>query len=285
MKKIKIKVPATSANLGPGFDFLGIALNLYNEFIFEEAKEYIEIGFEGIDNNMVLASYKYIINKYYKKDLPISIKIEKNDIPSSHGLGSSASAIVSGMLAANYFLNNLLSEKELIKEMIEYEGHPDNVMACLYGGLASTVIDDDINIFKYDVANELYFNVLIPSYNVKTSDARCALPKTLTYSDVTSNASRVIMLPKAFEKGDINLLKILTKDEIHEKYRSKFIKEWDELKVIAKNFDVTLNISGSGPTMLIISKNDEFIDYIKDKFDFRIIKLKVCKEGAVLTEL
>ncbi len=277
--KIRITTPATSANLGPGFDFLGIALNLYNVYEFESSENFEFVGFDSIDNNMVYDCFKRICDK------PVRITLVECGIPPSHGLGSSASASVAGFMAGNYFSGNKYSLEELSMMIAEYEGHPDNSMACLYGGLVSNVLENGkFKAYKWDVSDELKFNVLIPPYNVKTSEARKILPGALSYKDVTYNASRSFLLLKAFEKGDMDLLKVSMKDMIHEPYRSKLIKEWDELKKLSNEFDSTLNISGSGPTMISISKDNLFTSAIKD-FGLKALSLKADSKGAVLEEL
>ena len=209
-KIIQIKTPATSANLGPGFDFFGIALSLYNVIQFEEVddgKQIIEeIGFQNVGENLCKKCFEYIINKYCKAKKHYIISLIQNDIPVARGLGSSASAIVSGMVGANYFINNMLDESQLIDEMVNVEGHPDNILPCYLGGAVSSIYTDKLNYFKYNVNKDLYFNVLIPKYKVSTADARGVLPNNYQLSDVVFNSSRVMLLPKALESGDIDLV-------------------------------------------------------------------------------
>ena len=288
-KIIQIKTPATSANLGPGFDFFGIALSLYNVIQFEEVddgKQIIEeIGFQNVGENLCKKCFEYIINKYCKAKKHYIISLIQNDIPVARGLGSSASAIVSGMVGANYFINNMLDESQLIDEMVNVEGHPDNILPCYLGGAVSSIYTDKLNYFKYNVNKDLYFNVLIPKYKVSTADARGVLPNNYQLSDVVFNSSRVMLLPKALESGDIDLLKIVTDDKIHEPYRKQFIKEYDEIAEIIKGSDAKLNISGSGPTMLLISKSKDILTKIRNKqLDLEIYNLSISNDGVKIKE-
>lgn len=286
MAKIRITVPCSTSNLGPGFDFAGIALSLYNIYEFEENEYYEEIGFDDIEDNLALKAYKHIFEKFFQQKIPVKVTLIKNDIPIARGLGSSSTAILAGMFAANYFLGNFKTKEQILKEAIEFEGHADNIMACYSGGLTiATKNEDDLYIaHKFDVNTNLKFNVIIPSYEVKTSDAREALPKEIELDDVTFNASRASLLPYALELGTIDELKYILQDKIHEQYRSKFIKEWDELKELSTKFETTLNISGSGPTMLAISLNNDFKKEVKYRTSLQVITLEVDDEGLVLEE-
>ena len=266
MSKIIIKTPATSANLGTGFDFVGIALNRYNEIQIEEIndgnKKIDEVGFCNVSENIVKKCFEETIEKYGRLDKHYIITLLKNDIPVARGLGSSASAIVSGVVGANYFLNNKINEEELINIMVSYEGHPDNILPCYFGGMVSSINNDKLYYFKHEVNSDLKFFVVIPKYKVKTEDARKILPNNYCLQDVVYNSSRAMLMSKAFKDGDINLIKMVTSDRIHEPYRKSLIKEYDLIEETLKNEDAKLNISGSGPTMLVITKSDEIFDVI-----------------------
>lgn len=286
MAKIRITVPCSTSNLGPGFDFAGIALSLYNIYEFEENEIYEEVGFDGITDNLVLKAYKHIFDKFFQQKIPVKVTLVQNDIPIARGLGSSATAILAGMFAANYFLGDFKTPEQILKEAIEFEGHADNIMACYYGGLTIALKDDEDKYthHKFDVNTNLKFNVIIPSYEVKTEDAREALPKEVSLEDVTFNASRAAMLTYAFELGTIDELKYILQDKIHEQYRCKFIKEWDDLKELSTKYDTTLNISGSGPTLLAISLNNDFKKEVKYRTELQVITLEVDEEGLILEE-
>ena len=288
MAKLRITTPATSANLGPGFDFLGIALSLYNIYEFEESSEFIFSGFEGIKDNYVYLGYKKVFEKLNIVPIPLKISLVQKGIPEERGLGSSSSAIVAGVLAGIHYSGYAItSEEEILKMMIELEGHPDNILPCFYGGLISTIkLDNEHNYYinKMEVASNLHFIVTIPDYKIKTSDARKILKEKYPISDVIYNSSRVVLFSDAFSSGDINLLKIIMKDKIHEPYRKNLIKDYERIKEFTKDLNVTCNISGSGPTILIISSDEmEALNIsIKINNEFDNIKAYVLKvsDGA-----
>lgn len=264
---LKVKVEATSANVCVGFDVLGIALNLYNEFTFKEQEEFSFKGFldefSKKETNLVYESYKKVFDLRGEKPIPVEIGF-KGDIPVSRGLGSSSSLIVAGIFAANYFLKNKYTKEELFDIAAMLEGHPDNVAPAIYGGLvASYKKGDKYYPNLYAINKDLRFTVVIPKNKVSTHDARGVLPKELPYSDIVWNMSRIINLPKAFMEGNISLLKDLFDDRLHEPYRKKLILEYENVKNVVDKYDCAFAISGSGSTMLIISKDLEFLDELK----------------------
>lgn len=259
MEKVIVKVPATSANLGPGFDCLGIALNLYNTFIFQKKDE-----FEFINvlekycnlNNMVvrsaLTTYEYLGVE------PICFSLEESEeVPISRGLGSSATCIVAGIMAANYFAGNKLTKSEIVKIATNIEGHPDNVAPAIVGGLVSSVmLEDEVVYTKHRVSENLLFTVCIPNFQLSTAKARQVLPKRLSYYDIVYSMSRAINIPNAISKGDIKILYKLIDDKLHEPYRIKLIQEASRFKELSKRLKVPFCISGSGSTLLYISDRE-----------------------------
>ena len=253
---LKVKVEATSANVCVGFDVLGIALNLYNEFTFKKQEEFSFKGFldefSQKETNLVYESYKKVFDLRGEKPIPVEIGF-KGDIPVSRGLGSSSSLIVAGIFAANYFLKNKYTKEELFDIAAMLEGHPDNVAPAIYGGLvASYKKGDKYYPNLYAINKDLRFTVVIPKNKVSTHDARGVLPKELPYSDIVWNMSRIINLPRAFSDGNITLLKDLFDDRLHEPYRKKLILEYENVKNVVDKYDCAFAISGSGSTMLII---------------------------------
>ena len=277
---IKIKVPATSANLGPGFDTLGIALSLYNTFTFEENVEYVLEGFKeeyNNSNNLCLKSYKEVFRRLNKKEVKVKISLEQ-DIPNCGGLGSSATVIIAGVLGANAVLGNVLSKEELINIACDIEGHPDNIVPAFLGSLTSSVkLEDGKCIyFKYDVSDKLYFNILVPGFSLSTETMRKCLPTSVSMGDAIYNLSRAINVPYAFEQGDIKVLGLLLKDKLHQDYRIKYID--NALKVFewANENNFIPLISGSGASLLIISDK-----HINQEFEgFELMELKVEKDGV-----
>ena len=281
---IKIQVPATTANIGCGFDTLGMALTLYSTFTFEKNDDYKITGcpekYQNEDN-LVITSYKKVFNKLNKEVIPVSLHIE-TDIPVSRGLGSSASCIVAGIWAANAMLEYPLSKEECLTIATEIEGHPDNVAPAIYGDLCASFMDDEVYSVKYHASNDLKLLVMIPDFEVSTHEARKVLPKTIDYKDAIFNVSRVACLCKALEDNNQEMIKHALQDKLHEPYRKELIHEYNEIKEICKD-EVAFFISGSGPTLICITKHDEqlLINKIKQlKYNWTCLQLNIDKKGV-----
>lgn len=268
---IKFKVPATSANVGPGFDCLGIAYSFYNEYKIEKSDKMI---IEGCDpaftdkDNIFNVAFLETMKKLKKKG---SFHVYyKPTIPASRGLGSSASVIVAGCKTANLLYGGAkkLSDDEIFQIASKIEGHPDNVAPAIFGGLtASTKLDSEVFYHKkYNVSKKLYFTVLIPNFKTSTEMARKLLPKNYKKDEAVTMLSHSILMTEALRSGNFELLKTVCKDYIHEPYRKKLIKDYDLIKkTVEKNGDAVLLISGSGPTLLAISNNKNFAKNLKLK--------------------
>lgn len=255
-KKYKIKVPATSANLGPGFDCLGIALNLYNEFIIEKNDEYkfVNVANEfANEDNLFIQGAKKVYEYYNSKEIKFSLEIIEN-VPICRGLGSSATCIIGGIVAGFIMLEKKIDNLTVLKLANSLEGHPDNVAPALLGGLvASFVSDDKVYSYKYQVNDNIIFNTLIPNFQMKTSLARKALPKMIDYKSVVYSMSRAINIPKLLEIGDFNGLYEALNDKLHQPYRFPLINESDKFLEYAKEAKLPFVISGSGSTLLMLS--------------------------------
>lgn len=280
MNSFKIKVPATSANFGIGFDTLGVAFNIYNEFEFIESSQDLVLNFDlkfNNENNLVLTSYKRFFTEFNIKYIPVTIKLIKNDVPESRGLGSSATCIVAGILAANKMSKANKSESLLLKLMTRIEGHPDNVAPAYLGGfVASTVSNNNVYPIKYNISNKLVFNVYISDFKLSTEEARKVLPKEYLRADVVHNLSRIVNLTYALSNGDFELLKVLLEDKIHEPYRIEIIEHAKELFDSIKNVGAIPLISGSGSTILSISNKDISVS---DQY-YKQVSVKIDLEGA-----
>ncbi len=279
---VKIQVPATSANIGPGFDILGIALNLYN-YVTIELSELYSFSYSGKEYNPSLSNNKD--NLFYSsleqtfkicgESVPeFKINIDVN-IPLSRGLGSSSSAIVSGVYSANHFLKNKLNQADILDICNQIEGHPDNVAPCLLGGLVMSMSEDKkVYTQKIDIKNKFDFIAVIPDFELSTKEARKVLPEKISYSDSIFNSSRLAFLINSFISGNNYLLSISLKDKLHEKYRGKLIKGFEEVKKSAIDSGAIGSVlSGAGPTIMTISnKNSELIaqNMIKTWLDFGI---------------
>ncbi|MFO7888476.1 MAG: homoserine kinase [Eubacteriales bacterium] len=284
----RIKVPATSANIGPGFDTLGLALNKYNYVNFKTGNEKFKISGNINkfldDNNLVYKSYRKT-EKHFKKN-PKNIHIEiESYIPFSRGLGSSAACAVSGVIGAMLIHNIKLNKKNILKIASEIEGHPDNAASCIYGGLtASLKSKEKIYTEKYKVSESINFYAFIPSFELLTKDSRSILPDQISHSNAVFNLSRIPFLIKGLIKGDMNLIKDAVEDKIHQPYREKLVGEVELIKNIINKSDSVYYLSGAGPTIMSISEKDDLEENYKKEVSklenkWEILRLKVDNEG------
>lgn len=281
---IKIKVPATSANIGPGFDCLGLAYSFYNEYYVEKADKMLMTGCDPAfanEKNEFNIAFNETMKRLKKKG---SYHLhQKPQVPASRGLGSSANVIVAGCKTANLLYGDgKLTDDEIFQIATSVEGHPDNVAPAVFGGLTASVKYENGYYYhkKYRVSNKLYFTVLMPDFKTSTKMARKLLPKKYNKDEVVSTISHCILLVEALQNGDFDLLKAVCKDYIHEPYRKKLIPDYNYIKkIVEKNGDAVLLISGSGPTLLAISKNKNFAKKLKLKntkahWEIKSVKIK-----------
>lgn len=260
MKSFTVKVPASSGNLGPGFDVLGLALGLYNELHVRETglkKDPLIIDVIGEGHgaiarnrrNIVYQSIAYIFKKA-KRPVPPLHLVSVNRIPLARGLGSSSAAILAGLLAGNRLLKDKFSRQDILNFATEMEGHPDNVASALLGGVqASLVLNGQVLSQSWPVP-KVHFVTAVPSFELSTKKARKVVPKTVKMADAISNLSSVALLPRTFSSAP-ELLKLLLNDRWHEPYRARLIPGFHRVKQAAINagaYGVTL--SGAGPTIL-----------------------------------
>lgn len=260
---ITVKVPATSANMGPGFDALGFALTLYNTFSVE-LKDEPGLSFEGFipefesPDNLVYRSMKRLLEEVdYKEPAGLHFKV-KNDIPICSGLGSSSSCVVGGLMLGNALAGDPLSQAELINLATEIEGHPDNVAPALLGNMVIAVQDQgQVYYNTLKVATGLRFIALTPGYHVPTSHARKILPKDVPFTDAVFNVGRTGLLISSLVNGNFNNLGAACQDRLHQPYRQKLVPEWAELSTIAEqNLAKTFFLSGAGPTVILIFEDN-----------------------------
>lgn len=296
---IRVRVPATSANLGPGFDSLGISLNIYNEYEFSLEKNK-GLFFEGVEkefqneNNIIFMAIKKIFDKYDFKFEGIRIKIIKQDIPISRGLGSSSSCIVAGLIGGFALMGKEINKNEILSLAVDIEGHPDNVCPAIYGGMVTVVMEDNAPIFnKIDIKEGVRFVALIPEFKFSTEKARSILPKEISLKDGVYNVGRTALLVSAFANGNYNLLKYAMKDKFHQAYRSRLIEGYDMLiKESMELGALGCFLSGAGPTIMTVvgSEDKAFKSNIKkfieeNNLKYTVVELKIDKIGATVLEV
>lgn len=292
----RITVPATTANLGPGFDVLGMALSQYSVFECEESDSVIiEIdGLEkeklNIENNLVINSMNKLFDKVGRYPKGYKIKII-NGIPLSRGMGSSATAIIGGLLSANALLDFPLNNDGILELATEIEGHPDNVAPALLGNLiVSTKTKSGKVLFKsISPFEDLACVLFIPEYEVSTKDSRGVLPNSLSFGDAVHNMSHLSLMVMGFMSGDTELISETMMDIIHEPYRKSLIKSFDEFKKSSIDAGAfAFSLSGAGSTVIAYSKL-ESADSVKNalekiafenNIDGKAIILSPCKVGS-----
>ncbi|NBK97316.1 MAG: homoserine kinase [Erysipelotrichia bacterium] len=287
---VSVQVPATSANVGCGFDTLGIALNLYTTFTFEEIAEGIEfVGFEAKfcnEDNLVYRSFKQALAHLHKQVSGVKISIDCH-VPVSRGLGSSSTCVVGGIFGAYALTDTPIDRQAIFQLASKIEGHPDNVSPAIFGGLsASCMVDGKALSVKYNMDTRFHFLALIPNFETLTEEARQALPERIDRQDAIYTLSRLGMVLKAFENYDLCLLKQVMDDKLHEPYRKKLIHEYEEVRNICESVDsVCFMISGSGSTLLNVIEEKANAKLIAKKLkslthDWQSILLSLDYEGT-----
>ncbi len=274
MNEITVRVPATSANLGPGFDTLGLALGLYNTVTIRAAvddnrvrDERVRISGEGAgvlatdESNLAYSSARTLFNFVMAPGgFQFSLEMD-NKIPLSRGLGSSAAACVGGLVAANELLRSYkqgwrtASRDELLTLASQIEGHPDNACACLLGGFVVSAQDEKRAwAIKAPVQKWPHFAVWIPDEPLPTREARQVVPQTLSREDAVFNISRTALLVAALSTGDEDALREALHDRIHQTQRAPLIRGYDAItRTAIENGAIGATLSGAGSTILIWS--------------------------------
>ncbi|MFZ5943485.1 MAG: homoserine kinase [Bacillota bacterium] len=294
---MQIRIPATSANLGPGFDCIGMALNLYNYIEFEtndDNKVHIEVDGLGAENlkkdesNLIYFAFKKAFAKA-GKPVPGVKFVFTNNIPLARGLGSSSAAIIGGLVAANYLLENQLSIQDVLELAVEIEGHPDNVAPALLGGLVlCTSADNKVLYKKIQPPGSLSCSLIVPKFELSTKKSRDALPKQIPLQDAVFNISRMAFFVNAMLTGDLSMLKTAMEDKLHQPYRSVLIPGLKELLLKVNEIDVLgAAISGAGPSILVFhekNKNKDInllVDILKEHGTrAELYNLEPVSEGA-----
>jgi homoserine kinase len=290
MEKITVRVPATTANLGVGFDTLGCALNLYNILVFTPSDH---LSFTGCDeqyqtpDNLSYQGFSAVYSHMGQPTPGVNIDIYA-DIPVCRGLGSSAAMIAAGAIAANSMGKFGFTTAELLSIVTPIEGHPDNLAPAFFGGLtASMLVGDQVYTVPYPVHPELKFVLMSPDFPLSTHAARSVLPQTVPFKDAVSQLSRLAILPKALELGDEELIAQCLDDRLHQPYRFPLIDESDKLRQMAEDLGCkAFCISGAGPTLLCLTRDAALADKLSEKAQslthhWQIQQLDIAPYGAV----
>lgn len=265
-----VAVPATSANLGPGFDCLGVALSLHNQFRFSLLSpqgQPLEIQVTGAEaarvktdsGNLAYQSFAKLYHHLGQTPPAVKIEIQLN-VPLARGLGSSATAIVSGLVGANVLAGSPLTQAEVMKLAIAIEGHPDNVVPALLGGCQMSVTHETADVWEVCSIpwhSSIIPILAIPDFELSTHAARSILPEQLSRADAIFNVAHVGLLLRALEEGRKDWLKVALHDRLHQPYRQSLIPGYEAVRLaaIAAGAD-GLVISGAGPTLLALTDSE-----------------------------
>lgn len=268
--RIHIRVPATSANIGSGFDAVGLALKRYNVFdvTFLEEEQFL---FDGVEERFCNQNHLFIETVFKTlRDLgepaPKGLKLHfEGHVPVANGLGSSSTCIVAGVAAALMYAYGHVNTQQLLDLSVAIEGHPDNVAPAILGGLVAGVMTNNKFLYARDEISDVYqFITITPDFEFPTAIARAALPKELTYQQAIYNLSRSALLLPAFNSENDTLIREATRDAIHQQYRIDMIEPY---KGILAYFDtlplVTSFLSGAGATLCLLVRRENAIAVIE----------------------
>ena len=270
MNSIRVKAPATTANLGPGFDCLGMALDLWNSLEVIPAVDLpgngpqVEITGQGAgelaadSSNLIFRSMQFLYQEAGQKLPPLNIRCH-NEIPLARGLGSSAAAIAGGLVAANVLSGGAFAAKDLLEMAATIEGHPDNVAAAVLGGL-QLVLSDDRQLYTAPIATppELQLVLFVPEVRIATQDARAVLPSHISVADAVHNTSRIALLVAGMATNHPEYLRLATEDRLHQPYRQPLFPAMKVIFAAARDAGALgVFLSGSGSTVLALTQGRE----------------------------
>ncbi|WP_390128478.1 homoserine kinase [Synechococcus sp. HIMB2401] len=269
-QKVVVDVPATTANLGPGFDCLGAALDLNNRFAMrriEGGGERFELIIEGTEGSHLRGGPENLVYRAAQRVWkaaglePVALEARvRLAVPPARGLGSSATAIVAGLMGANALVGEPLSKEKLLELAIDIEGHPDNVVPSLLGGLCMTAkaASQRWRVVRCEWTPSVKAVVAIPSIRLSTSEARRAMPKAIPVGDAVVNLGALTLLLQGLRTGNGDLISDGMHDRLHEPYRWRLIKGGDQVKQAAIDAGAWgCAISGAGPSVLALCEEDK----------------------------
>lgn len=255
---VTIAVPATSANLGIGYDCLGMAVSLYSRFTLDRAEKPTITGCPEKyrnEDNLVYRSFVLALEHWGEEPFPIAIDIDTS-IPVSRGLGSSSTCTVAGIMGAAALTGRIVGRAEAVSIATQMEGHPDNVAPAIMGSLVCSFTPEGAlpHCIRYDVNPHLKFITIIPPYEVKTESARKIVPKEVPLSTAVWQMGRISGLTRGLESGDVELVAAACEDKLQEPYRKTLIPDYEDVRRICLDGGAcTMWISGSGSTMMAVT--------------------------------
>jgi homoserine kinase len=296
-KSFQIKVPGSTANLGPGFDSIGVGLSLYLTIRVHTSNKwkFVHIGpnvpTDTTPENHLLFQIAQDIAARFNKTLPPCLIEMESELPLARGLGSSAAAIVAAIELANILCDLQLTTQDKLNLSSQIEGHPDNACASVLGGITISAMKDGIVDTIHLQTFEPSFIVMIPDFELKTAEARAALPNHYDRPYTVVASANANMLTASILQGDyLRIGNYMEADYFHEPYRAKLIPQFYEIKAAAKLAGAYgTALSGAGPTLISLvptNKTESFIQIMKDKLPtYKIILTTVDEQGIVVEDL
>ncbi len=288
--RVRLRLPATSANLGPGFDAVAVALDFFLEIEAEPAAEF-SIAASGrdwercarLDDNLILDAYRELLVQEAKQIVPLAIRMV-NGIPLGMGCGSSAAGRLAAIALADYFGEFGWSSERIIDEAYRMEGHPDNVAACWLGGLVASACEGgQVRVAQVDPPAGWRAIVALPAEPLATSKARAVLPAAYSRDDVVANIQSVSLLGLAFAQGRGDLLRAAMSDRIHQPYRVPFCPLLQPLlPLVGEHGILGAALSGAGPAVLVVVDDERHVDEASEAIrraaeDAQEMELVICR--------
>ena len=276
MSWIKLRVPASSANLGPGFDALGLALGIYLECRFRRS-ERLEIRVSGRDaeliptteENLIWQTARQVAADVREPLKPVELEIV-NDIPIGKGLGSSAAALTAGVVIADHLLDLGWKPLRILDEAARIEGHPDNVSACVLGSIVASAIDSggSARAVRLDLPARFGVAVVVPDFDLPTTKARAVLPDSYSRADAVFNVQRSALLIAALATGNTSAFPTALEDRIHQSYRAPLVPGLAEILKLRAPGLLGCALSGAGPSILVFYEkgSEPVVDLVRQVF-------------------
>lgn len=300
-EKFSVKVPASTSNLGPGFDVLGLALNLYNNYDFEligkgaELKYSSNISPEEIPyskDNLVYRAFDYVFKKENKETPSVKIHFDAQ-IPTTGGFGSSSTAIVAGLMAANKILGEPYDQNKLLKIGTQLDGHPDNITPAIIGGLVVCIYANSTHHYiKLPWDQNLFFVAITPDFKVPTASARSILPRQVEFQDAVFNIGYSSLLVAALAAKNTEVLKQCFKDRLHQHYRAQLVPGMQcVLDSGVEAGAIGTMLSGAGSTLIAVVDNQHVAEtvglamqsaWLQSSVKSEIRYLRAVDNGAVI---
>ena len=286
-----LHIPATSANLGPGFDTLGLALELFNHVEIKKSS-FFKLSINGQGSDIVALkknnTFVNIFNEHYKRLAGEQCNFSfsfNNEIPLARGLGSSSSVIIGAIVSAYLMAGYSVDNDKILSYALEYENHPDNITPAAVGGFVSAIVEDNkVYYNKQEIDDSVCAVVCIPDFRMNTAKSRQALSKQVLFDDAVFNLTRSSFLTSCFMQKKYDMLKYAAKDRLHQTQRMSQLKELFEVqKVALENGALMSTLSGSGSSFFSLAYKDD-AGFLKQKLekafpDFRVLKLNFNNYG------